>query len=99
MFIAVTRYQADPDHADLERTGAIRQTAQGAPGALGVMVFRSTSDPTQMMRITFWESLEARDRLHQSEAGRRLGLGGGPPREFWELVLDDRGPELKKALE
>jgi heme-degrading monooxygenase HmoA len=95
MYIAVTRYQADPDHSDLERTAAIQQATQGAPGALGAMTFRSTTDPTQMMRITFWESLEARDRLHDTEAGRKLGLGSGPPREFWELVRDDRRPAIQ----
>lgn len=92
MFIAVTRYRTEPGAADLDRTQAITQATEGAPGALGAMVFRSTTDPGEMMRITFWESLEARDQLHASALGRQLGLGGGPPREYYELVTDTRRP-------
>jgi len=92
MFIAVTRYEVDPNQA---QQGAaqwqdIQQSVRGTPGWLGAQVFRSVSDPNKMMRITMWESLEVRDQLHSSEAGRRLGLGQGPEREFYELVNESR---------
>src|SRR3954447_9162752 len=88
MYVAVTRYTADPQGADVARTRAIQDATGGTPGALGATVFRSTTDPTQMMRITWWESLEVRDRLHASAAGRSLGLGEGPLREFYEMLYD-----------
>ncbi|HEY7065861.1 MAG TPA: antibiotic biosynthesis monooxygenase family protein [Chloroflexota bacterium] len=90
LFIAVTRYRAAPEGADLARTGAIQRATVGAPGALGATVFRSTTDGGEMLRITWWESLEARDRLHASGAGQRLALGSGPAREFYALVHDGR---------
>jgi heme-degrading monooxygenase HmoA len=92
MFIAVTRYDADPTGADLARTEGIQRATAGAPGALGATVFRATTDDRQMLRITWWESLDARDRLHASDAGRALALGSGPPREFYALVHDGRAP-------
>ncbi|MBI3016284.1 MAG: antibiotic biosynthesis monooxygenase [Candidatus Tectomicrobia bacterium] len=91
MFIALTRYEGNPDQPiDEQRLNAIQEAAAEIEGWLGSMVFRSTTDPKKMMRITMWESLEVRDRFHASESGRRLGLGEGPQREYYELVRETR---------
>jgi len=92
MFIAVTRYEVDPNQQQEGQTRwqDIQSSVKGTPGWLGAQTFRSVNDPNKMMRITMWESLEVRDRLHGSEAGRRLGLGSGPEREFYELMNESR---------
>jgi len=92
MFIAVTRYEQAPEQQGegAERWQTIRDQVKGTPGWLGSQTFRSTTDPKKMMRITMWESLDVRDRLHASETGQRLGLGQGPDREFYELINESR---------
>jgi heme-degrading monooxygenase HmoA len=91
MFIAVTRYEQDPARpSDPAYAAAIAALMQQTEGWLGTQVFRSTTDPRQMMRITIWESLDVRDRAHATAEGQRLALGSGPQREFYELVREDR---------
>jgi hypothetical protein len=82
MFIAVTRYEQDPARpSDPAYAAAIAALMQQTEGWLGTQVFRST---------TVWESLDVRDRAHATDEGRRLALGSGPQREFYELVREDR---------
>ena len=72
----------DPDRPwDPDRARALREAStRNQGGSLGAEIYRSLSEPTQMMRITKWNDLADRERWHATEEYQRLvPISGGVP--------------------
>ena len=92
MFVSITRFKVDPavglDNDHLDKVIAV---TSAQPGWMGAYVFESPEEPGQMVRFTYWESLEARDALYDSPAANAIGLKERPQgREVLSLVRADR---------
>jgi heme-degrading monooxygenase HmoA len=91
MYVSITRFKVNDAGLDNERIDEVVNVTRRHPGWLGAYVFRDPDDASQMVRFTYWESLEARDSLYESQAARAIGLTEPPTgREVLELVRADR---------
>lgn len=92
MYVSITRFTVDPEVGlNNEQIDRVIAVTSKHPGWLGAYVFHSPEDPGQMVRFTYWESLEARDALYDSPAAQAIGLTERPQgREVLQLVRADR---------
>jgi quinol monooxygenase YgiN len=95
MYVSITRFTVDPDVGmDNKRIDEVISVTRTQPGWLGAYVFCDPENPAQMIRFTYWESLEARDSLYDSPAAQAIGLTERPQgREVFELVRADAPDE------
>lgn len=91
MYVSITRFTVDPAVGlDDARIDEVISVTSKHPGWLGAYVFKNPDDPAQMIRFTYWESLEARDSLYDSPAARAIGLTERPQgREVFVLHRAD----------
>lgn len=92
MYVSITRFTVDEENGlQNDRIDEVISVTSKHPGWLGAFVFRDPENPTNMVRFTYWASLEARDSLYESDAAVAIGLKEPPKgREVLELVRADR---------